>query len=149
MNEWINNVCGLMSQLIRRVKHTVIHIYWMEGNDGRCWEAGVRLLTGRFPCVFLTLGSFPCWHSPAAYRSPLWDDSCSTQTCTGHALKRNYRPYFLCWSNKCIALCIFFHFFTAFWNNVPVDAINEETRLRDYFVMFNVKFTRKVILLVI
>lgn len=55
--------------------------------------AGVWFLAGRLPYIFLTLGSFPCWHTPAAHRSPLWDDSCLTQA--GHAMIEKH-PFAVC-----------------------------------------------------
>lgn len=47
-----------------------IHLDCMGRNDGRCLEAGLWLLTGRFPCVFLTLGSFPCWQHHCSIQQP-------------------------------------------------------------------------------
>lgn len=101
------NDCGwsnvITSATIWRIKHAGAHIYCIDSSDGRCLEAGVCLLTGRFPCVFLTLGSFPCWHTPAAYRSPLWDDSNMYRTCPG----RKTSFHNSCIDSTVICLCIF------------------------------------------
>ncbi len=118
--------------IVWRVKHAVVYTVWAV------MMAGVWFLAGRFPCIFLTLGSFPCWHSPAAHRSPLWDDSCLTQTGSGHALVEKtfrHRVYFYG------VVCAFFPLCKVLWDNMQrglwCSVMNACKELIDYiFLLF-------------
>lgn len=123
-----------------RIKHAVtVYVY-------TAWTvmmAGAWLLAGRFPCVFLTLGSFPRWHTPEAHRSPLWDDSCLTQTCPGHALvkkNKNILAFFLRWYNM-LFLYAFLLVCKVLWSNL--NAVIGEQNWRAFRGWYSFEFMQK------